>query len=291
METKYLKSFEVVYETRSINQAAKKLFITPQGLSKSMQQLEQELGVTLFERSPRGMIPTQSADLLYDRVQELLFRFEALERELIQTEHRKTRLRLGGASGVFNVVPFHILLDYMKDHPNIEIEYGEYSNDEVKQMLVDSRLDYGLIVGAWDEPEAVTRMLGGCDIRLLVYEGHPLYSKDRVTIDMLRGEPLVTMTEKFRMFHSFADACRVRGFFPKILAKTADPTLQYNLCRDHLALSIVPSFTSGRFSMEGLRAIPFEEDLRWEVYAASMKGKNTMPAVETFDEYLRSRIR
>ena len=60
MDTKDLRCFRQVYEDRSINQAAKQLFITPQGLSRIITKLEGELQAPLFERTPTGMVPTES---------------------------------------------------------------------------------------------------------------------------------------------------------------------------------------------------------------------------------------
>lgn len=65
MNMNELKSFQVVYQERSMNQAAKKLYITSQGLGRIIQNLEKELGVQLFERSARGVEPTEAAELLH----------------------------------------------------------------------------------------------------------------------------------------------------------------------------------------------------------------------------------
>ena len=55
MNTKDLKCFQTVYEEGSIHQAARKLYITPQGLSKNIRLLENELGAQLFERTKKGL--------------------------------------------------------------------------------------------------------------------------------------------------------------------------------------------------------------------------------------------
>lgn len=289
VEIKHLKRFEIVYETRSITAAAKKLFLTPQGLSRNIQELEQELGVVLFERTQRGVTPTAAAAFLYERTRELLPRFEAMERELAHIGENKARLRVGAANGVFNVVPFQTLLDFAGGQPELELEYGEYSNQEVIEMLRDSRLDFGLIVGDWKEPYAVTYQVGSCPVCLLVYEGHPLYEKEKVTIDMLREETLITMNEKFRLFHDFLDACRDRSFTPKILARTADANLQYRLCSQRLGLAVAPAFMADHFSMKGLRALPFEEDLQWCVYIAYMRNRVDLPVIQALSQYLGER--
>lgn len=290
MEIKHLKRFEIVYETRSITAAAKKLFITPQGLSRSIQELERELSAVLFERTQRGVMPTAAASLLYEHTQELLPRFEAMKRELAHMGENRARLRIGAAYGVFNVVSFQTLLDFAAGRPGLDLEYGEYSNQEVIEMLLDSRLDFGLIVGDWKEPYAVTLQVGSCPVCLLVYRGHPLYGKKKVTIDMLREEALITMSEKFRLFHDFSDACQERGFTPKILARTADANLQYKLCSQRLGLAVAPAFMADNFSMKGLRAIPFEEDLQWRVYIAYMRNRVDLPVIQALSEYLDDRL-
>ncbi len=67
MDIKDLKSFVAVYEMRSINQAAKRLYITPQGLESIIKTLEKRLDTVLFERDKQGVKPTESAELLYKR--------------------------------------------------------------------------------------------------------------------------------------------------------------------------------------------------------------------------------
>lgn len=288
METKHLKSFEVVYESRSIHQAAKKLFITPQGLSKSIQQLEQSLGVKLFDRSRQGVIPTRSAELLHERCRQLLPRFDALEQELVLLDTPKKRLRLGAANGVFNLVPFRTVTDFRARHEDILLECSEYANQEVKDMLRDGRLECGLIVGKWDEADILLQRAAACPVCLLVYEGHPLYDCERVTVDQLRGEPLIPMNERFHMYGDFMDACHAHGFTPDILVKTADANLQHRLCREKMGLAIVPGFVKNSFNMAGLRLIPFADRLEWEVYFACLRSRSDLPSLHQFAAQMAS---
>ena len=59
MNTKILKCFQTVYEEKNLGRAARRLYITPQGLSKNIRQLEEELGSSLFLRTAQGMEPTE----------------------------------------------------------------------------------------------------------------------------------------------------------------------------------------------------------------------------------------
>ena len=60
-----IEVFIAVYEEGSIARAANRLYISPQGLSKSIARIESGLGFLLFHRSAQGMVPTRYARLLY----------------------------------------------------------------------------------------------------------------------------------------------------------------------------------------------------------------------------------
>jgi len=79
MNAKALRYFWCVYEERSINKAAKQLFMTPQGLSRIIQNLEDELGATLFERSSKGMVPTKCGVYLHHQCPEILNKYDEIQ--------------------------------------------------------------------------------------------------------------------------------------------------------------------------------------------------------------------
>ena len=63
MDFKTLEYYRKIYEKRSIRQAAAELYISPQGLSRTLYALEEELQVRLFERSVKGLEPTRAGEL------------------------------------------------------------------------------------------------------------------------------------------------------------------------------------------------------------------------------------
>lgn len=290
MNTKDLKCFQAVYEEGSIHQAARKLYITPQGLSRNIRTLENELDAVLFERTKKGITPTESAEFLYRKAERIIAQLEEIEYGLRQLEHQKIVLRIGCACGVLNVVPFQLILDFMGSHPMIRVEWCEYANREVTEMLAASKIEYGFTVGECGVEGMVQRRVAVRDVLLLVYEGHPLYDCGRVSIDMLRDENLILMNENFHMFHDVRKACQVRGFLPKIVAKTADGPFLYKLCAQKIGLAVIPDFMADDFKMEGLRAIPFAEGLTWEVYGGFMENNRHFETIAAFDQYLKENM-
>ena len=89
MELRQIQYFIQLYKDRNITRASKHLYISQQGLSKSMNRLEEELGFSLFHRHTSGVIPTGEADALFP----FFNRISGSHQELLQAideirEHR-----------------------------------------------------------------------------------------------------------------------------------------------------------------------------------------------------------
>ena len=160
MDVKDLRFFRQVYEERSINKASKLLFITPQGLSKVIHHLEEELGARLFERSANGMLPTESGTYLYENSTRLLEQFDEITIGIRQIQERNKRMKIGFSCGVLNVFPFQKLEEYQRRNSRIRIQWEEAANQEIIRKVsgkpgcwICHRADYRSgIVGAGNVP-------------------------------------------------------------------------------------------------------------------------------------------
>lgn len=286
MDIKDLKSFQAVYELKSINRAAKKLYITPQGLGSNIKALEKELDTILFERDKQGAKPTSSADLLYKKANAFIKQFEEIQNELHQLKNQAVKMKIGFACGTFHVLPFKVIERFITDNLSIQVEWCEYSNAEVKQLLVESKIDYGFIVGDWEEENMQKRKIASTPLYLLMYKDHPYWDYEAVNLDLLREEKLLLLNEHFNMFHDFKKACQMRGFVPHIVAKTADVSSLYKLCRQKIGVAVITGFVLNDFNMTNLKAIPFEEAMCWEVYGTYKKEHQHYAVIEKFEEFL-----
>ncbi len=286
MNTKILTEFQTVYEMRSIHGAAKKLFITPQGLGKNIRQLEQELNTKLFERTKQGMIPTAGAKLLYSRCEQIIRQLRQIDDELRQLEGQDRRLKIGCAYGVFNIMPLQKILDFIRENQDIQVEYYEYSNARIQSKLLESRLDYGLMVGRTEDSGLFQERLAVCPVVLLVYEGHDFYDQDSISIRQLKGEKLLSMNEDFWICHEMIRRCRENGFEPEFAAKSVDGMVLQKLCSQGIGLAIVPEVVTGEMNMSHLRYIPFKEAIYWEIFGTCRKDTAQYSGIRRIREAL-----
>ena len=122
MDTKMLEAFVRLYEKRSLRQAAEQLYISPQGLSRLLQNLEIELDVILFTRTPRGMEPTAAGEYLYQQAGALLRQHRQLTQSLQRIGGRETDLSFVCSYGVLNALPYALLQEFQAENPSFTIK-------------------------------------------------------------------------------------------------------------------------------------------------------------------------
>ena len=66
----------------------------------------------------------------------------------------------------------------------------------------------------------------------VIYEGHPFYDRPSITIEDLKGQPLVGLNEHFSLFHSLVRRCADFGFTPQFVVKTMESRLIYHSVRN-----------------------------------------------------------
>lgn len=144
----HLRLFAAAARCGSVSAAAASLSLSQPAVSKQIAELESSLGVTLLERTARGVRPTPAGELLAGYAQRLFALAEEAERSLGEMQNlRRGRLRIGASMtiGVYLAPP--LLAQFRRQCPELEIEFLIGNTDTVQKKLVDRELDLGLTEG------------------------------------------------------------------------------------------------------------------------------------------------
>ena len=190
-----LRSFLATAEAGAITGAARALFLTQPALSRRLQQLEEELGAPLFERSARGVALTEEGRLVAAAGRDLVERYEQLRAEVAAIGNLETgTVRLGGGA---TAVSFHLpraIAAFQASHPGVLLQVKEAGSREVERDVAAERLELG-IVTLPIEPDLAGDLeatpLATDRIVLVAAPGHPLAAKRRIRASSLDGEDLV----------------------------------------------------------------------------------------------------
>ena len=143
MELRQMKYFKAITDHGSINGAARELHVSQPPLSYSINQLENELGVKLFERSPQGVKLTKAGRVFYGHVVDILGRSVSAAREVSMVGKRQI-LRFGLTPTVVSVMAPY-LCKIEKVEGNIELELYEGNTYYLKELLNDGTVDAAAI--------------------------------------------------------------------------------------------------------------------------------------------------
>jgi len=149
----YLRIFLVVYRTRSMTLAAKQLHLTQSGVSQQIKSLEDTLGIILFDRINRKILPTSEADLLYAECSRRLDDLEDTLRQISKQDGELLgRVKIGVSPTLHGRPLIKHLADFALAHPMVKFEFKFGFATDLSKWFEDGSIDFALVDAFVNEP-------------------------------------------------------------------------------------------------------------------------------------------
>ena len=175
MDLRRLRYFVAVAEESSFSRAAEKLRIAQPPLSNQIKQLEQELGVLLFERSNRGVWMTEAGALLLEEARRVFVQLDQTVRAVQRVGHGQVgRLTLGFVPSSSNEALPPILRAFRERFPGVDLFLREMRPDRVVQLLHARQIDVGFLYLPFEDPSLDVECITREPLVLALPEAHPL---------------------------------------------------------------------------------------------------------------------
>ncbi len=202
MTIRHLEIFKTVYECNSITEAADLLNMSQPAVSISIKELESYYNTKLFNRTRRGVAPTEQGDLLYKRANQLIDQFEEVS-TLLRDNKNFVRIRLGANVSVAETALASVLKEIEKfDEDNKNLEIIINNSTTLSKMLENDELD--III-----TDNVSNISVNDWVKPLHYEDRlvAICSDDEYTENYITIEELATKKLFLRETGSAARAC------------------------------------------------------------------------------------
>ena len=243
LDSRQLRYFVAVAEELHFGRAAERLHMSQPPLSQQIRQLETQLGVQLFQRSPRGVQLLPAGEVLLSQAHSI---YAELERtvELVQSTARGDRglLRLGyTAASAFTLLP-SLIRAFKKHCPHVEVVLMELLSSEQAEALAQQRLDVGLLRPFRHHAELCAQTLVQEPMILALPADHPLAALPQVQVSQLHGQPLIgfTRTEARYLQELVDDMLTAAGAQPHVAQRATQPHTMLSLVSSGLGVAIVP---------------------------------------------------
>ena len=161
LNIRQLRAFVGVYEEGSFSSAAKRLNATQSGLSMLNQSLEEQIGLKLFDRSPRGVTPTYAGRRLYELAVGLLRRMEDVTAEIkVMAAGISGEIRIGLMPTFTRGVLAPALARFIEEFPNVRVAVVEAYSAVLTEGVAVGKLDFAIVPRAPHREGIATRWLG-----------------------------------------------------------------------------------------------------------------------------------
>lgn len=282
---KYLAFLKTV-EYGSITKAAEILSYSQSGVSRMIQDIEKEWGLSLLERSRGGVRLTSDGMKLLPYIQSLCTEYEALQKQVQELKGMESGLiRIGTFSSAATHWLPNIIREFQKDYPNIEYELllGDYT--EIETWIQEGRVDCGFL-RLPTLPEFDTIFLEQDDFLVILPENHPLTKKEKIFLSDLGKEPFLLLEKDKNT--EISDFFRKHDFSPNVHFTLWDDYAILAMVESGMGISLLPRLI--------LKRIPYRVAVRelnvpaYRDIALVLRNQKTAPlAVKRFLEYLSYR--
>ncbi len=214
MELRHLRYLVAVAEELHFGRAAIRLNISQPPLSQQIRQLEEELGVQLFERTKREVRLTDAGRRLVNEAHLVLGRIDHFSRVASQAGGGEIGHLSVGVTGDVD----HILVETLrllgKKHPGVHIELQHLSTGMQVEALRERRIDIGFINLPVHEPALVVERIKSDPLWLALPKSHPLARLRRVPLPALADQRIILFPRRVTpgLHDTITGMCRDAGF-------------------------------------------------------------------------------
>ncbi|SDE06697.1 LysR substrate-binding domain-containing protein [Nocardioides lianchengensis] len=259
MEIRHLRAFVVLAEERHFGRAAARLHVAQPALSQQLRRLEDELGVTLLDRSTRRVDLTEAGRLLRDRALRLIADVDRTTGDLaaLATGLAGT-VRLGFVgTATYDVLP-PVARRVRAELPDVRLElHGELLGPALLDALVAGELDLAVLRPGSSTPDGVVvRELRREPLVAVLPAHHPLADAPAVSVADLASEPLVTHPSGHRssMQPRVLEVYRQAGLEPELVEVGETGTLVVFVAAG-LGVGLVPASVRA-LRLDGVAYVP-----------------------------------
>jgi DNA-binding transcriptional LysR family regulator len=245
MDKRSLESFVAVVRSRSLVEAAERLNISQSALSRRITELQQKLGLVLFEPFGRGMVATTDSQRIMPFALAVLESIAALEAAARATGVQpRIHLTIAATAHMVETVVADCIADFLRKHENIRIGLLEVGGVDIEDAVLSGKAHLGLTARPRFDTGLVDRPIVRLDI--LANSHEPFTASERkngIDLRELCRRDLLILDRRYQSRAVLDAALRLQQISPNIIHEGGSASVILALARVGLGTAVLPSST------------------------------------------------
>ena len=285
LDSRQMLAFATLARCGSFTQTAKDLHLTQSAISHTIQALEQDVGVALFERVGKKVFLTQAGEQLRPAAERILRDMHDARTALEEIgAWGKGRLRVGASVTTCQHILPTVLREFRQSFPDCALRIEPGDGPRMVEMLHNNQVDLALMLEPRKEEGLAFRKLFVDDLRILVSPMHPWARSGKVTPESMSREPLIVYNKGSFTDHLFAEHLHAEGIEPENTMELGSMEAIKELAKVGVGAGVLAPWIARRELAEGsLVALPLPGGKLKRVWGvAHLRGRQLSLAEETF---------
>lgn len=290
MDIRHLQYFLEVARLGSFTKAAETLYITQPTISKTIRNMEDEWGVTLFHRQGKSIELTDAGRIMYQQAQHMVEAFERVSAELEDLMNLKRgHLRIGLPPMIGSSFFPEVIGQFHHKYPQITIQLFEDGAKKVEADVESGQTDIGVAVLPVNEEVFHYYSFVQENLRLLVHPSHRLAGRKAVSLPELSQEPFVLFREDFTLHDRIIRECIQAGFEPQVVYESSQWDLISGMVAANLGIALLPETICGEIDASRVAILPLDNpSIPWQLGMIWRKDRYLSFAAREWISFTRS---
>lgn len=275
-----LQYYSAVCAAGSIRGAAQQLGLAPSALSRTVANVERQLGMTLLERTARGVRPTEAGDRLVRFARDRAHLESLLVEDLDQLRGlRRGQVRMAAGEGFVDDLMAHALTRFLGAHPGLSVELVTGGTDTICDLLLADEVDLGLVLHAQPHRDLVAVRQSPQPLHVICHSDHPFAERDEIDPVELAGQVATVLPARFGLRALTDQVQRMHSVSLDIRLVSDSIQAMLSFVLSGLGITLLPRFVVGKHVTSGhLRAIPLATADRGHVRAQLLIRRHRTPS-------------
>lgn len=242
IDIKHLEYFVEVARQKSFSKAAAICHVSQSAISKTVKDLETELGTSLFNRTSKYVQLTDTGVIFLEQAQQVVVMFNNLTTAFNnKIKMEKGKLSIGLLPITSSTIFAELLGEFKKKYPQIEISLAEYGSKKVALAIQDGTLDTGVICIVPDNHYFDSLAFSKDPLCVIVSSQNPISQLPSIALASLANESFVLYSKDFSLHDEIINQCRNVGFSPNVIFETSQLELMTQMVSANLGIAFLPS--------------------------------------------------
>ncbi len=289
MEIRFFKEFIALAEAKNYLVASDNLFISQSSLSKHIKNMEEEMGVSLFDRTTRNVKLTEEGESFLVYAKKIVEEYEKGLLAVDQTlKNKGLSLTIGVPPSLAEYNITNIIYQFKQSYPDVKLRLIPGDTKELKDLLFDGKIELAIVRGRIQSRQVNHDLYFEDKMIAVVNRLSPLAREKSVRLPQLKGENLVLPNVSSTIYQSANENFHKLGCEMKVIYSDSQVSNLADFVTKNMAVGLLMEGLTRFIKNPAIRIIPIVPTIPGNLYLCHLKNKPYTISGRNFADMVRN---